>query len=200
MTRKTMMVTAMMLLAVCLLAGGCSQAVDESKIDSWKDMLKIPTASDETDPSPNEGLTPVDENQIPGEQSVVKLYFSDSATQQLTVEERSIGKVEGIARQTMQELIKGPSRQDLQPIFPAGTTLLDINITPAGLCIIDLSEDAAEISSREQGELMVQAVANTLGQFPSVKEVDFLINGEAVEILGGLVDISEPVQADSHHL
>ncbi len=61
---------------------------------------------------------------------------------------------------------------------------------------MDLSGEADKVSSKEQGKLMVQAVANTLSQFPSVKEVSFLINGERVEALGGLVDIAQPVQAD----
>ncbi len=195
MTKKLIMVMAMMLLAVCLLSGGCSR-VDDSKINSWKDLIKIPSASDKSTPNDKDTPTPGNESPEIGEQISVKLYFINAETNKLAVEKRSIGKVEGIARQTMEELIKGPSQQEYQPVLPVDTRLLDINIKPDGLCIVDLSGEADKVSSKEQGKLMVQAVANTLSQFPSVKEVSFLINGERVEALGGLVDIAQPVQAD----
>lgn len=195
MTKKIVMAMAMMLLAVCLLSGGCSK-VDDSKISSWKDLLKIPTTSDKSTPSNKDIVTPINESQESGEQISVKLYFINPETNKLVFEERSIGKVEGIARQTMEELIKGPSQQEFQPVFPVSTRLLDINIKPEGLCIVDLSEEANRVSSKEQGQLMVQAVANTMGQFPSVTEVSFLIDGDKVNALGGIVDIAQPVQAD----
>lgn len=198
MTKKLIMVMAMMLLAVCLLSGGCSK-VEDSKINAWKDMLKIPTSSDKTENSNEAVTTPTSDSQENTEKISVKLYFIDPGQHKLVVEQRSIAKVEGIGRQTMEELIKGPSGSVYQAVVPTGTKLLDINVKPEGLCIVDLSGEASKISSQEQGELMIQAVANTLGQFPSVKEVSFLINGEKVTTLGGLVDIAGPVQADYNY-
>jgi len=189
------MAMAVMLLAVCLLSGGCSK-VDDTKVNSWKDLLKIPTSTEKSAQNNETNVTPANESQEAAEMIGVKLYFIDSKQNKLVVEERKIGKVQGIARQTMQELIKGPSGAEYQAVFPAGTKLLDINIKPEGLCIIDLSGEANKVSSKEQGTLMIQAVANTLGQFPSIKEVSFLINGEKVNALGGIIDIAQPVQAN----
>ena len=195
MTKKFMMVLAGMLLAVCLLSGGCSK-VDDSKINSWKDMLKIPTSTDKSAQNTNQSdITPANESPATTEKITVKLYFIDSKQHKLVAEERSIAKVQGIARETMQELIKGPSAADHQAVFPAGTKLLDINVKPEGMCIVDLSGEANKVSGKEQGSLMIQAVANTLGQFPSIKEVSFLINGEKANTLGGTLDIAKPVQA-----
>ena len=194
MTKKMMTLVAMVVLSVCLISGGCSK-IDESKVDSWKDMFKIPTGSDKGTANDEPVLNPDLAN--PGvEQVVVKLYFADGQNQKLVTEERSIGKVEGIAQQTMHELIKGPSNQELQGVVPAGTELLDINIKPDGLCIVDLSREVNQVSSARQGELMVQAIANTLGQFPAVKEVSFLVEGEKVSVLGGSVSVALPVQAN----
>lgn len=198
MTKKFIMVMAMMLLAVCLLSGGCSK-VDESKVNSWKDMLKIPTSSEKTTQNNEAVITPTNESQTTTEKITVKLYFIDAKQNKLVAEERNIGKVEGIARETMQELFKGPSNSGYKAVVPVGTKLLDINVKPEGLCIVDLSGEASKISSQEQGELMIQAVANTLSQFPSIKEVSFLINGEKVNNLGGMVDIAGPVQANYNH-
>jgi len=195
MTKKLIMLMAVILLAVCLLSGGCSK-VDDSKIKAWKDLIKIPTNTEKPAETNNEDLIPVDESQPSVDKISVKLYFQDTAKSKLVVEERSIGKAEGIARETMQELLKGPSQKDCLSVFPSGTKLLDINVKPEGLCIVDLSGEANKVSNKKQGELMVQATANTLSQFPTIKEVSFLINGEKVNALGGLVDIAQPVQAD----
>ncbi len=196
MTKKFMMTMAMAVLAVCLISGGCSR-IDDSKVESWKDMFKIPVIGDNSKSSDQPAMIP-DLISPAVEQMVVNLYFVDSQTKQLVLEQRSIEKVEGIARQTMHELLKGPTRQGLQAVVPAGTQLLDINIKSDGLCIVDLSREANQVNSPQQGELMVQAIADTLGQFSSVREVSFLVDGEKVRVLG-TVDISQPVLAPYHH-
>ncbi|MEA4924035.1 MAG: GerMN domain-containing protein [Syntrophomonadaceae bacterium] len=192
MTKKIVMVLALMIVAVCLLCGGCAKV--DSSLDSWKDIFKIPTSTDKTGQNSDAQVTPANDAQEPAEMITIKLYFIDAQQPKLAAEERKIGKVEGIARQTMQELIKGPVDSGYTAVFPAGTRLLDINIKPDGLCIVDLSGEANQID-KEQGRLMVQAVAHTLGQFSSVKEVSFLINGEKVTAIGGVVDVAQPVQA-----
>jgi Spore germination protein len=194
MAKKFVMVLAMLIVAVCLLCGGCSK-VDSSSLNSWKDMFKIPTSTDKTGQTGDAKVTPANEQQDPAEMIAIKLYFIDSKQHQLAAEERKIGKVQGIARETMQELIKGPSGSEYIAVFPAGTRLLDINIKPDGLCIVDLSGEANKID-KETGSLMVQAVARTLGQFASIKKVSFMINGESVTSLGGVVDVARPVQAE----
>ncbi|PKM77296.1 MAG: hypothetical protein CVU90_08295 [Firmicutes bacterium HGW-Firmicutes-15] len=194
MTKRLIVSLAAVLLIICLLSG-CSK-VDESKVKAWKDLIKIPASTEKSAQSDKDILTP--ENQSPEltEKVTVKLYFEDDQQRKLVIEERSIEKVEGIARQTMQELIKGPSNTEMRSIFPFGTKLLDINVKPEGMCIVDLSGEARKVSNKEQGKLMVQAIANTLGQFPSIREVSFLINGEKVSDLGGMVNFAKPVQAE----
>lgn len=195
MTKRFMMLLALLLVAVSLLSGGCTQS-DNSKIKAWKDLLKIPTAAEKETPANTQPIKPSTEISQSQDKITIKLYFMDSTGKKLVAEERSIVKTEGIARQTMQELLKGPAQQGLQTAVPAGTRLLDINVKPEGLCIVDLSSDVNKISTKEQGKLAVQAMANTLAQFPSVREVSFLINGEKANSLGGLVDVAQPVSAD----
>lgn len=195
MTRRLIISLAALLLVICLLSGGCSK-VDGSKIKAWTDLIKIPASTEKSAQSNKDILTPTIQSPELTEKLTVKLYFEDAQQRKLVFEERSIDKVEGIARQTMQELIKGPSQTEMRSIFPSGTKLLDINVKPEGLCIVDLSTEAKKVSSKEQGKLMVQAIANTMGQFPSIKEVSFLVNGEKLNNLGGMVDLAKPVQAD----
>ena len=158
MTRRLIISLAALLLVICLLSGGCSK-VDGSKIKAWTDLIKIPASTEKSAQSNQDILTPTNQSPELTEKLTVKLYFEDAQQRKLVLEERSIDKVEGIARQTMQELIKGPSQTEMRSIFPSGTKLLDINVKPEGLCIVDLSTEAKKVSNKEQGKLMVQAIA-----------------------------------------
>jgi len=137
--------------------------------------------------------TEILEQALIGETKEIALYFSDESGQYLVCEMRDVPKVEGIARTTMQELIAGPSVESgLLPTIPVGTQLLDINVRPDGLCIVDLS---GELVLNHPGgsmneEMTVYSVVNTLTQFPTVQEVQILIDGQIVETIAGHMDVS----------
>jgi len=197
MRNTIIVVLALALLSICLLSGGCAKP-DQNKIKEWQDLLKIPVDKEKASqkeknvlPSKNEKSQPVTEQSM-----TVSLYFADSTGNKLIVEERDIVKVEGIARKTLEELLKGPTNVESVQVFPDGTRLRDINIKPDGLCIVDLSAEARGVVNKEQEKLMIYGIANTLNQFPSVKEVSFMINGEKVDSIGGYMDLSSPLQAN----
>ncbi len=100
----------------------------------------------------------------------------------------------GIARSTINELFKGPETPGYLSVVPEGTRLLDINVKPDGLCIVDMSHEARQVANKQQEEMMVMAIVNTIGQFPTVKEVTFRINGEPVQEIGGFMDLSQPIK------
>ena len=195
MAKKFVIIAAALLLAICLISGGCS-SLDESKVQSWKDMIKIPTEKAKTTTPAKNDVKTGEEVAQNIEHIKVKLYFKKADNNMLGVEERSIVKAEGIARQTMEELLKGPSLAGFVATTPTGTRLLDINLKPDGTCIVDLSSEAATINNEEQEHLMLYAIADTLGQFPTVKELSFMINGENVTKLGGYTDLSKPILPD----
>jgi spore germination protein GerM len=206
MTKRFICILAVLVLAICLLSGGCSNSNDTIK--AWKDLLKISPQEDTTKKANQEvGLsiekllksqTKSDKKDSAktNETIQVKLYFIAPDGKQLVVEKRTIPKVEGIARKTIQELIIGPKKAENLGVFPEGTKLLDINIKPDGLCIIDLNARARQVDNQQQEEFMVYAIANTLGQFPTVNEVNFMINGERVDNIGQYVDLSLPIEPD----
>ena len=78
---------------------------------------------------------------VTNETKLITLYFTDSVDNKLVAEQREIPKVMGIARATMEELIKGPTEPSLKATLPANTKLLDINIREDGLAIVDFSGD-----------------------------------------------------------
>jgi germination protein M len=188
---------AFILLGICLLSGGCSKP-DQSTIKEWQDLLRIPVTKEKTDQNVNRSIPKDVKSSVAtsGESIQVSLYFADAKGKKLVLEERNVTKVEGIARETMEELLKGPANVESSQVFPTGTRLLDINLKPDGQCIVDLSSEARQVANRTQEKLMIDAVAKTLGQFPAVQEIVFEINGEHVDSIGGYVDLSTPVRPD----
>jgi len=192
-----MVILALILLTVCLLSGGCMQP-DQSQIKDWQDLLKIPAKQEKASQKEKSQLPLSSKSNtkegLPSLQ--VNLYFADAKGHKLVAEERDITRVEGIARKTMEELLKGPANVEAAQIFPDGTRLLDINIKEDGLCVVNLSAEARGVNNKEQEKLMVYAVANTLGQFPAVKEVSFMIDGQNVDSIGGYMQLNAPIEPD----
>jgi len=124
----------------------------------------------------------------------VSLYFSDQNGDYLQVEKRGIAMVPGLARATVNELIAGPKNTGLLRTIPEGTQLLDINIEN-GLCTVDLSNEFRENHwGGSSGEILtVYSLVDTLTQFPTVDEVEILVEGQQVETLAGHMDLSTSV-------
>ncbi|MBZ4687308.1 MAG: hypothetical protein PWQ96_190 [Clostridia bacterium] len=123
----------------------------------------------------------------------VDLWFAGPEGDNLVKEVREIPKVEGIARATVAELIKGPSPEsNLLPTIPVGTELLDINVKDNGLIIVDFSKELVEnhIGNPQAEALTVYSIVNTLCQFPTVDKVQFLVDGKYVDTIAGSIDVS----------
>ena len=198
MPQRFIVIIAVFVLAVCLLSGGCQTSNDQLSIKSWRDLVDLLPESQDPSQMELQDEVPADE-QLPsaaGDQETIEvmLYFGGQDGLSLVQESRVIPKEEGIARSTINELIKGPGTPEYLSVFPAGTRLLDINVKPDGLCIVDLSREACQVANQQQEEMMVMAIVNTLGQFATVKEVSFMINGELVQEIGGFIDLSQPVK------
>ncbi len=181
MSKKFVCILAVVLLAICLISGGCTPQTD-TKITDWKDLLKVSPAKNTQNQS--DDAVPYSKRTPQVETIGVELYFASGEENKLTAEKRSIPKVEGIARQTMEELLKGPKNSANKAIAPQGTQLKDINLKPDGLCIVDLSSEARQVGNQDQAETMVRAITNTLGQFSTIKRVKFMINGDPVDSIG----------------
>lgn len=187
---------------VCLLAGlvalaaGCTyqQVVDYIVPPPEKVVQpKIEVLPSENNPEVTE------EQPQTNEKYTLVLFFGDNQAGSLVAEKRQVPKVEGLARRAINELIKGPQNAKLQSIIPEGTKLIDINVKADGLCIVNFSK---ELMTKHHGgssgeALTVYAIVNTLTQFPTVKEVQILIDGERKETIAGHMDISQPLERDA---
>lgn len=135
-----------------------------------------------------------------GETKKVFCYFATSDDKKLVPVEKEISKVEGIARETIETLLEGPtSDNSLMSAIPLGTNLLDINVKDNKLCIVDFSKDLISgLSGGEESEkLAVYSIVNTLCQFNSVDSVEIRVDGQKMDTLLGHVDLTEAVMANA---
>jgi len=179
------------LLVVCIAFSGCGL------LDKIKQDFNSAENLAENDPIFEEPTvifeTPEDITTMTNETKIVTLYFADPVGNKLVAEEREIPKVTGIARATIEELIKGPRGADLEPTLPANTRLLDINVRVDGLAIVDFSGDLIrELPTTATAEqLAVYSIVNTLTQFPTIQEVEMRVDGRKVDTLLGYVELQE---------
>lgn len=100
--------------------------------------------------------------------------------------------------QAIEALLAGPSRDDLQPVFPQGTKVLGFELKN-GRAEVNLNREATRLNVGSSGEaLAVAALVNTLTKFPDVYRVRILIEGEVVESLAGHIDLTGEFSYNDH--
>jgi spore germination protein GerM len=133
-----------------------------------------------------------------GEKKVILLYFSDSEEEYLVGEKREILKKSDVkeeAEEAMVELIRGP-REKLIHTLPPRTRLLSLKLGKNGIVKVNVNQallkDHPGGSSAEM--MTVYSMVNTLAlNFPQIKRVQILIEGEAVETVAGHLSIRQPI-------
>lgn len=207
MTKKFL---ALLVLSILIIASATGCGLLDKMLSIKDDFQKEQKDSEETQGEPRLDLdeiivdTPDLEEPVvvspPAETKDVILYFASADGKNLVDVEREIGKVEGVARATLNALLEGPDFQSgLLPSVPVGTSLLDINVKEDGLCIVDFSSDIiANMSGGADGEkLAVYAITNTLCQFPTVDRVEFRVEGQKMDSLLGFTNLEPSVTANA---
>ncbi len=214
-----------MVLCLLLMMTGCSQA--RETMQEMRQELRQEIAMETDDNAIGERLEPLQTNrlEVPSLDDMVKddltieetyepvrtignavqeitvaLYFADADKTKLVKTEKSIPKVEGMARATIETLLEGPEQgSGLVAAVPQGTQLLDINVKQEEKkCIVDFSQELRNrlASGINNEQLAVYSIANTLCQFASIEEVEFRIEGQTVATLAGATDLSVAVTAN----
>lgn len=91
-----------------------------------------------------------------------------------------------------QDALVSLTSQENGPL-PPGTRLLSINLVD-GLATVNFSHELRDHFPGGDGAetRVVNSVLRTLGQFPTVTQVQFLVEGKPLASLGGLLDLSAP--------
>jgi len=115
-------------------------------------------------------------------ETIVTLYFMNIQTAELVPEARQIDVkelLENPYKKIMQLLIDGPKNEQLIKIIPEGTYINKIE-EKNGIVMIDFSEEFIKDQrlGKEQEQLIIDSIVNTLTELTEVSEVRILINGE----------------------
>jgi len=118
-----------------------------------------------------------------GEGKVVALYYPDPSGKYLLKEERTLPKTVSLARETVVQWLKGPSRNDLLASVSTTTTLRDIAIRDT-VVIVDLSKEFLQPNSKVSPEIALYGLVNTLTQFSTIKQVQIRVDGQPISKYG----------------
>ena len=131
----------------------------------------------------------------------VTLYFPSLDEGRLVAESRSLTWAEADGdrvRQIVLALAEG-SHQGLSRVLPASTSVRAVFLNSDGTAYVDLSnEGLGELAPGIQAEsLAIYSLVNSITMnIPSVKKVQFLIQGQEVETLDGHADLTAAFSPD----
>ena len=116
---------------------------------------------------------------------LINLYFADSSGKYLVREQRILPSTEGLARETINQWLKGPVLKSAaeQAAVPVNTLLRDINIKN-NVAIVDLSGEFLRPNPKVSPEVALYGLVNTLTQFSTIKEVQLRIDGSPLRKYG----------------
>jgi hypothetical protein len=155
-------------------------------------------STSQTSPS-DEGTTTTalsDTTTTVGEVTTTTLPSSDSITvtvyfgknEKIAAASRVIPKTQQVGAAAMKALLEGPTAAEQQggigTTIPEGTTLLGLDIKDH-IATVDLSKEYASGGGSASMFMRLAEVVLTLTQFPTVDGVNFKLDGEPIQVLGG---------------
>ncbi|MDH4140522.1 MAG: GerMN domain-containing protein [Coriobacteriia bacterium] len=164
-------VVVALLLATPVLTG--CRGEDDTSTDVEKNSEDTSGASD---PDAGSSKQPIE----------VEVYFVRG--EGLGVSVRSIPSTTQVAHAALRELLARPDAQEsgfgLTSEIPDGTTLNSVSIAD-GRATVDLSSSFDDGGGSLSMQMRAAQIVYTLTQFPTVTTVDFELDGEPIEALGG---------------
>lgn len=126
----------------------------------------------------------------------VDIYFGSTRDTYITPEVRRLrkGEVSSEIRSALEELAGG-SKTGLTETIPKGTRVLGVEIKD-DTAYVDLSNELrANHPGGSSGEIQtVYSIVNTVAlNFPTIRNVQILVEGRAVQTLAGHIDINLPL-------
>lgn len=205
---KKILMSAM--LALLMLTAGCDQPpIQEPPAPPPEKPIKTeievkPEVKPEEppqNPEPEKPIEPIENKPAKNEKTEqtmnVKVYYPDESGMRLVEVEREIIVDESVDKYTaaVETLLEEPEEENLTTIFPKNTGFRKVTVE-GDLAIVDI--DGSILKSFVGGstgeEFLIGSVVDTLTNFPEIKRVKFLVNGQEIETLSGHMDLSVPLE------
>lgn len=95
----------------------------------------------------------------------------------------------------VEALLAGTDKKSLTTVFPKKTKLLSVKISgKTAMVNFDKNLTKGFVGGSTGEEMLVGSLVNTLTEFPEIKSVQILVEGEQIDSLAGHFDLSEPVE------
>ena len=126
----------------------------------------------------------------------VKIYFpNNDGTKLLSVTQKvALGNKEDKYTAALQALLAGTDDAGMVTVIPKNTKLRSV-VVKDGVAKVDFSQELTKkFTGGSTGEEMLAgSIVDTLTEFPEIKQVQFLVNGQEIETIGGHLDTSVPL-------
>ena len=140
-----------------------------------------------------------EEGSASGRPVVAALYFARivDGKQRMVAIKRELPPGLGVARGSLEELLRGEVPRGCDRPLPSGTELLAIGVADR-VATVDFSEQlrAGFQGGSDNEQVTIYSIVNTLTSLPTVDRVQILIEGATVSTIGGHHDISGPLTFD----
>jgi spore germination protein GerM len=126
----------------------------------------------------------------------IKVYYPDDQGLKLIAVKRTIKTdAAGKYAAAIKSLLTGTKQKGQTTIIPKQAKLKSVKVK-GDTAYVDFSQDLVKhFTGGSTGEeMLVGSVVNTLTEFPEIKKVQILIEGNKVETLGGHVDLTMPIE------
>lgn len=149
------------------------------------------TAQTEIAVSQNDGKTATDTKK----QIEVTVYFPDANAEKLIAAKRQIPDNDSKYTETVNALIAGPaSKAEGISVMPKGAKVLHVTVNNNTATVDFNKEFQINFTGGSTGEIMlIGSIVDTLTEFPEIKAVQFTLEGRPLDILGGHLDLTEPI-------
>ncbi|MBQ3443259.1 MAG: GerMN domain-containing protein [Selenomonadaceae bacterium] len=203
---KKILMAAM--LALLMLTAGCDKppvdtppAEPPAKPVETKPESKPEVKPEPTKPEPDKPIKPVENKPArheKTEQSMnVKVYYPDDSGMRLVEVEREIIVDDSVDKYTaaVEALLEVPDEENLTTIFPKNTRFRKVTVKD-GLATVDIDGSILKgfVGGSTGEEFLIGSIVDTLTNFPEVKRVKFLVDGQEIETLSGHMDLSAPLE------
>ncbi len=128
----------------------------------------------------------------------VRLFFGDPLSYRMLTEERVVASGRDMTerlRICVRELASGPLIAGA-PVLPSQTRLNEAFVDPWGLAYLDFNRAfLGQRRARPAEEwLVIASIVHTVtGNFPEIRRIRFMIDGQVITSLAGYIDLEEPV-------
>lgn len=177
---------------VLIMAAGCDNQNTKttndgntSTVQSEQQSQKVATTSILEDKPDTQKQTQIE----------ITVYFPDANAEKLIAVKRQIPANDNKYVNAINELITGPANDSEGfTIMPKGTKVLSVNVNN-NIATVDFSKEFQNnFTGGSTGEIMlVGSIVDTLTDFKEIKSVRFTLEGQPLDILGGHLDLTEPV-------